>query len=379
MYTLKMKRDDLPRFLNNLTNFGELWAPVKGDKIWNDERFKAYKDLNILRKEPEGDPARWHYSKIDDPLDLNLDFHSETKRTVIPPKQFMHPPQFSMFEFSNGEFKDNLDRIPQRVVFGPHPCDIHGILILDEFFTRDYIDPYYSKRRENTLLIGTSCLPDENCLAKFTGTHTIEKGFDLFFTDLEDFFLVRVGTDKGNDVVNDNLDLFDREVTKSDLEKFTKWRKWRDSQYKEQVDLSGMPEVVDLNRDSEVWEMIGGKCLACSVCTMVCPTCNCYNSVDEVDLSENMEGSRKRYWDACTLREYSLVAGGENFRETRADRLKLWYTHKLKAYLSERGNYACVGCGRCVASCPVDINVLTVAKGLLNEPVEAFWSRGGVR
>ncbi|MFW9954848.1 MAG: 4Fe-4S dicluster domain-containing protein, partial [Candidatus Thorarchaeota archaeon] len=75
-------------------------------------------------------------------------------------------------------------------------------------------------------------------------------------------------------------------------------------------------------------------------------------------------GRRERSWDSCMFVDYSLVAGGHNFRGSRADRLKLWYTHKLKAFAHEYGKPGCVGCGRCVGTCPVDINVITVSEAL---------------
>jgi sulfhydrogenase subunit beta (sulfur reductase) len=69
------------------------------------------------------------------------------------------------------------------------------------------------------------------------------------------------------------------------------------------------------------------------------------------------------------------VAGGENFREDKADRLKLWYTHKLQAYVSKYGKPSCVGCGRCIATCPVGIIVKTIARALEGEEVDAFWKK----
>ena len=74
-------------------------------------------------------------------------------------------------------------------------------------------------------------------------------------------------------------------------------------------------------------------------------------------------------WDSCMYVDYSLVAGGHNFRGAREDRLKLWYTHKLKSFGDEYGRPGCVGCGRCVDTCPVDINVLTVSQALLTGEV----------
>jgi len=135
-----------------------------------------------------------------------------------------------------------------------------------------------------------------------------------------------------------------------------------------------MPDLMELKFNDPVWEEAGQACLACGSCTNVCPTCNCYNVIDRPDLS-GQKSSILRCWDACTLENYSEVAGGEDFREARSSRLKLWYTHKLQAYISKYGNPACVGCGRCVVTCPVDINVLTVGKTLEGEPVDCYWKR----
>ena len=103
---------------------------------------------------------------------------------------------------------------------------------------------------------------------------------------------------------------------------------------------------------------------------MVCPTCNCFNVVDEIALGEEVKGERIRYWDACVFAEHALVAGGHNFRATRADRIRQYYIHKLQAFVGEFGKPACVGCGRCVVTCPVNINVLEVVKDLKGK--EAF-------
>jgi sulfhydrogenase subunit beta (sulfur reductase) len=135
-----------------------------------------------------------------------------------------------------------------------------------------------------------------------------------------------------------------------------------------------MPDLMELKYQDPLWEKLGQACLACGSCSNVCPTCNCYNINDKPFLTENASHI-SRCWDACTLESYSEVAGGENFRETRSQRLKLYYTHKLQAYISKYGKPACVGCGRCIETCPVDINIKTVAQSLDNKTVDAFWDR----
>ncbi|HUS56513.1 MAG TPA: 4Fe-4S dicluster domain-containing protein, partial [Thermoplasmata archaeon] len=258
--------------------------------------------------------------------------------------------------------------VPKRILFGIHPCDVHGILIMDKLFLETYKDPYYAERREKTLLLGHSCIPDDKCMCFATDTDFVAEGFDLFFTDLKMFYLVWVGSSRGHDLVRMRPDLFSRDLQKDDILNYTEYRKWKTSQFKAEVDFTGMPDVFELAYDSPVWDELAEKCLSCGQCSMVCPTCNCYNVVDDVELG-SIEGTRDRYWDSCMFREYSLVAGGHNFREKRADRLKLWYTHKLQAYIGEFGEPACVGCGRCVSTCPVDINVATVSKALKEQEV----------
>ncbi|MCK4307678.1 4Fe-4S dicluster domain-containing protein, partial [candidate division WOR-3 bacterium] len=258
--------------------------------------------------------------------------------------------------------------IPRRVVYGVPPCDIHGLLILDDLFKRHYPDPYYIARRERTAILGVSfCVPTEGCLCKSMGTDVVEEGFDLFFSDLKDSYLVWVGSSLGDDMIKASPNLFNSNVTRKHLDKFIECKKERDEKFTRGIDMSVIPDIMELSYDNPIWEEIGERCLECGACTMVCPTCNCYNVIDEPSLL-GTKGERKRHWDCCIFKDYSLVAGEHNFRPTRADRLRLWYTHKLQSF-GYSGKPACVGCGRCIDTCPVDINILTVAKGLLSAKV----------
>ncbi|MCK4232467.1 4Fe-4S dicluster domain-containing protein, partial [candidate division WOR-3 bacterium] len=187
--------------------------------------------------------------------------------------------------------------------------------------------------------------------------------------ELGDEYLVWVGSSLGDDLVRLNLDLFNEEIDAQDLQKYLEWRRKRDSRYKLNFDLTGMPDIMELSWDSDLWQELADKCLACGACSMVCPTCNCYNIRDVSDLSLE-SGVRERHWDSCMNKEYALVAGGHNFREARAERLKLYYTHKLKAFITEYGKPSCVGCGRCIDTCPVNINVAEVIRALKGQEVK---------
>ncbi len=345
MRIVKLKKSHFHPFLELISRTAQLWAPMKkGDKFI--------------------------FDKVEDFQRIEM----KTTRTLLPPKKLMVPSCFNMFTFTHEGYQEDLSHITPRILFGIHPCDIHGLLILDKLFTQEYPDPYYIKARQKTLILGLSCWPDEYCFAKSTRTHIVEEGFDLFFTDLEDTFLVWVGSSQGDDLIRMKPELFEENLDNSDIERYIKWQTDRDKAYRMEVNFVAMPDLMELRYKAGFWDKAGQACLACGSCSMVCPTCNCYNVHDKLALG-GKPGRRIRTWDSCTLVDYSEVAGGENFRRSKADRLRLWYTHKLQAYISKYGRPSCVGCGRCVATCPVDINVPTIAESLQGQEPKAFWTR----
>ncbi len=334
MRALKMKRENLSDFFESLRTFGALWGAVK--------KGEGYSLL-----------------KIEDNKRIDL----TALRTKIPFKKLLFPPKFSMFSYKEGETTQNLENLPSQVIFGLHPCDVHALKIMDDFFLSHYPDPYYIERRKRTSIVALSCIPDEKCFCKTTNTHYAESGFDLALTDLKDFFIVWVGSSLGDDMIRACPDLYEEHIGHADLERYVKWREFRESHFRNDLDFTGMPSIMELCWDSPVWEELGDKCLSCGACTLVCPTCPCFNVIDEINLKQT-EGERYRQWDSCMFREYSMVAGGHNFRESRAARLKLRFTHKLQSFVSKFGEPACVGCGRCIDTCPVGIDILSVAQRL---------------
>jgi sulfhydrogenase subunit beta (sulfur reductase) len=344
MKVIKLNKKNFQKLVEVCSKNWEVWGPVK-----------------------EGN--KHVFKKIVDSIEFDFSY----TRTIIPPKMFFVPPRFNMFRFDRRGYHEELSVTP-RIIFGVHPCDIHGILILDKLFSLNYRDPYYMERRENTLIIGHSCIPDDKCFCLSTKTHIVEEGFDLFLTDLGDYYLVWIGSSKGDDLVKVRADIFDEKISMEDIEKYIKWRDWHSKQFSLFIDFTALPDIMELKYNDPIWDKIAESCLSCGSCSMVCPTCNCYNVHDYPDFAKG-EGVRVRFWDSCMFKEYSLVAGGHNFRGKRADRLKLWYTHKLQAYIGQYGKPSCVGCGRCIETCPVEINVKTVANSLRGEEVECFWKR----
>jgi len=345
MRILKLKKSDLLSFLGAISGQAELWAPVKKDEKHVFERVSDFSKIEL-----------------------------QTTRTIIPPKKIMVPPSFNMFHFNESDYKEDFSHITKKILFGIHPCDIHGLLTLDKLFTQEYPDPYYLKARKNTVILGLSCWPDEHCFCQSTRTNIVEEGYDLFLTDLQEYFLVWIGSSQGDDLVRMIPGIFDESLLDKDIQAYIRWQLEKEKAFKTEIDFVTMPDLMELKYKAPFWKKASDACLACGSCSMVCPTCNCYNVSDKLFLGKK-PGERLRFWDSCTLPEYSQVGSGENFREHKSDRLKLWYTHKLQAYVSKFGKPSCVGCGRCIVTCPVNINVKTIAKALEGEDVEAFWQR----
>ncbi len=343
MYTLrilKMQSKYLEVFLECLGRFGTLYGPVRRGNVLTYDRVERISDAVLTGEE----------------------------HTLIPIKKLFHPMRFDMFHFDESGFHPEY-HVENRVIIGVHPCEIHSLLRLDDIFMSSPADPYYAEQRQRSAIIGFSCEPTENCLCKSTGTDIVEEGFDLFFVNLGDYYLVWIGSSLGHDMILCHEEFFEYEVTRDDIHQYVEWRKKRDSMFKKSINFRNMPDLMELSYGSAMWDYFANKCLSCGQCSMVCPTCNCYTVSDVLDVSNSTSGRRERLWDSCMFVDYSLVAGGHNFRGTRSDRLKLWYTHKLKTFGTEYGRPGCVGCGRCVDTCPVDINVLTVSDALSSREV----------
>jgi len=332
MQIVKLPKESLDKFMGSLSKFGEIHAPIK-------------KDENT-----------YLFSKIEDLSKIELDYN----RTILPPKKYFFSPTETIFRFSPEKGyeppEDNLNK--KYVLLGVHPCDIHGLKILDLVFSGRYVDNYYFTKRKRTSIIGVSCIPDDKCFCRSMETDFVEDGFDLFLSDIDDSYLVRIATSLGDDMVRANQFLF-KEVDKEDIAEYKRKSNERKNHFKIDLELYNLPEIMDLEYENKIWEEIGEKCLSCGTCSMVCPTCYCYDVFDDLDL-DGKTGERRRRWDSCLFKDYALVAGGLNFRPERSARVKNRYFHKQRGFVAQYGRPSCVGCGRCVQSCPAKIDIVEV-------------------
>ena len=283
--------------------------------------------------------------------------------TILPPKKVLLPQREVMARFTtDGATVEPVFDEQPTIVLGVHTCDLHAIALLDRVFGQGYADQHYLARRENTTLVSIECLApcSEYSFCKSMGTLTVPDAFDLHLTDLGTNYAVDVGSEKGAAL----LEGFDgaRAANGDDFRRVNQvmGEKWPCFPYRLEFDASELPSLLSISARSVLWDELGERCLGCAMCTNVCPTCYCFNVVDDVGLALN-EGQRYRIWDSCQLDQFATVAGGHNFRESRAARLRHRFFRKGKFQTDTFGLVGCVGCGRCARACLVHIS-----------PVETF-------
>jgi ferredoxin len=304
---------------------------------------------------PVSKGIKFAFGQIEDPADLRLDYDT----SILPPKKQLQPQEERMMTFTQTgkpAVEMVLDTAP-TVLLGVHTCDLHGIRVLDEAFSQGYPDAYYLERRAKTLLVGIECLEpcDEHSFCKSMGTLAASDGYDLHLTDLGDSYAVNVGTEAGASLLERYSGA--RQATEADMVQLNKvlGAKWPRFSYKLEFDVGELSALMAQSYDNPVWDKLAEICLACGQCTLVCPTCFCFNVYDEVELNLT-DGERRRRWDSCQLDEFARVAGGENFREHQAARLRHRFMRKGRYLMEKYGELGCTGCGRCARSCLVDIS-----------------------
>ena len=290
---------------------------------------------------------------------------SRALNTVRSPKDFFFPQTEDLMKFKTEgktiEIEDIRSESEDFVIFGVRACDVKSFEILDRVFLSEPVDSYYASRRAHGVIVSMACTrPSETCFCGTFGINPAEPAGDIsaWKTETEVFF--KSNTEKGAALMQ-RLEALTEECTEEAVDA----QKEKISAVMKKLPLAdlttegfGGGKTKELF-DNPAWEELSQTCLGCGTCTFVCPTCQCY---DIKDFNTGKGVLRYRCWDSCMYSEFTRMAHGNN-RNSQKERFRQRFMHKLVYYPENNdGLFSCVGCGRCLAKCPISMNIVKVMK-----------------
>lgn len=292
-------------------------------------------------------------------------------------KQYLFPSRATVFTATrDGDgrgFEVKEPEPPPRYAFlGVRACEMHAIDIQDRVFLRSGpTEPLYRAAREGAFLVALNCgSPAGTCFCVSMGTGPrVPPGFDLALTELLDDgrhdFLVEAGTERGAELLSR---LPRRPAEPPDVDAADAVVEHTAANMGRSMPTEGIRDLLAETLEHPRWDDVAERCLSCTNCTLVCPTCFCSSVEDVSDLTGN-ETERVRRWASCFELDHSYLHGG-SVRDTTRSRYRQWLTHKLGTWIDQYGKSGCVGCGRCISWCPVAIDITEEVRAL-RVPAEA--------
>ena len=334
-----VEKSRLPEFIDDLIGRYKVYAPVNKNGLTCFGEIRSSSDLSPIF------PCK-----------------TSSKEVLFPKCEILF-----RYQQDRGDVKLEEEAVEDEttVLFGLPPCEARGVALIEKAFTSgDFQDVNYLRRRENTLIIGKSCEdPLSTCFCTSVGGSPFgREGSDLVLQDLGGKYLLEAVSKKGEMFV-DAFQGYD-EATRAHVEEARRIAKIADSSLKLNVELLGIDERLEGMFDNPLWDAVYKKCIGCGVCTYLCPTCYCFDIVDE---PKGSGGVRVRIWDSCQFPSFTLQGSGENPRQTGKERMRQRIMHKFNYYPKNFGTIACVGCGRCVRECPVNLDIREILKRIMIE------------
>ena len=289
--------------------------------------------------------------------------YSESLNTVRSPKDFFFPQTENLMAFKtegkNIEIIDTRSETEDFAVFGVRACDTKSFDVLDRVFLSDPVDSYYANRREHGVIISVACTrPSETCFCTAFDIDATSPQGDISVWKTETDVYFEANTEKGAALM-EKLSALTEDCDNTAVESAKESTKAILSRLPlKDLKLSafGGGKTMELF-ENEAWDELSQSCLGCGTCTFVCPTCQCY---DIKDFNTGNSVVRFRCWDSCMYSDFTKMAHGNN-RLTQKERFRQRFMHKLVYYPENNdGLFSCVGCGRCLAKCPISMNIVKV-------------------
>jgi len=329
-----LRTDELMHLLQRLSDEGRVFLP-------------RLEDETILFRRWEGDSP-------------SLDA-LRAGNTALPAKDLLFPQTEEVFRFvANAQNLAIMSGEPDDappVIFGIRPCDAASIQMLDRvFLDEDFPETTYARRRDGAILVTWACTDvQDTCFCPTFGIDPagpVQTG-DIHVTDLDDELVLEATSDRGGTILDDLAE----HLTDADQGAQDKVDSLREAVRESVVSAPAADDLAETlagMHEDPIWEEMAFRCLGCGACTYLCPTCHCYDLDGE---TRGTEGVRFRCWDSCMFSDFTRMAGGENPRPTKRERVRNRFLHKLQYFSEKHGVYGCVGCGRCITHCPACIDI----------------------
>lgn len=295
---------------------------------------------------------------------------SEKLKTTRSAKDFFFPKTEHLvsYEMSGKEVKvvDPRKEVGDFVIFGVRACDARGFTAIDKvYLNMNPVDSYYKNRREHGTVIVLACNePAKTCFCSTFGIDAslAKPAGDVSCWLADGKYYFEANTDKGKAFVEnaksalEDADTSAVEACRKDIAEKVENLPFA------HLDLSKF-QGKDMLKifNSKIWDKVSEPCVGCGTCTYVCPTCMCF---DVRDFATSNGVRQIRCWDSCMYNDFTQMAA-ENPRHTQKERSRQRFMHKLMYYpMAHDGMFSCVGCGRCVENCPVNMNIVKVIKAI---------------
>ena len=344
---------DLGRLLDALRADGRtiIGPTVRDDAIVLDE-ILTDTDLPAGRG-AEAAPGRYRLTRRDDGRRFDHAVGPMSwKRWTFPPRA---PIRVGRRTATGVRFTSSEPRPTPLAFIGVRACELTALEIQDTIMLDGQaIDRDYRARRSSAFVVAVECAtPTSTCFCTSMGSGPeVSAGFDVALTELDDGFVVRVGSPAGARLI-DALDL--PPADGSAIDAAAGVVAGAREAMGTPLDMSDVRVALAAAPEHPGWAAVAERCLSCTNCTLVCPTCFCTSVVQRSDL-DGTTSTSERTWDSCFADGFAKVAGG-SFRPHVQDRYRQWLTHKFSTWWDQFGSSGCVGCGRCIAWCPVGIDV----------------------
>ena len=292
---------------------------------------------------------------------------SDALNTVRSAKDFFFPQTENLMDFKvegkNIEVIDTRSECEDFVLFGVRACDVKSFEVLDRVFLAEPVDSYYKNRREHGIILSLACTrPQETCFCGTFGIDAAEPEGDVVCYKTADALYLDAKSEKGNALL-ESLTCLTEDADTAPVEA----QKAQTRTHLAKLPLAGLKTdgfgagTTSKFFDAPEWKELSATCLGCGTCTFVCPTCQCY---DIKDFNTGHGIKRFRCWDSCMYSDFTKMSAGQP-RLTQLERFRQRFMHKLVYYPTNNdGMFSCVGCGRCLAKCPIQMNIVKVMKKL---------------